>query len=735
MNIDLLASFPGAKKEGRGWSARCPAHDDHRASLSISTGETQPWLVKCHAGCSTEDIVTAAGLTMADLMKPHQDGTRKASISAVYRYYDEQGTHLYNVVRFDHPKDFRQQRADGVWSMEGVRRVLYQLPGLQGKSVVYAVEGERDADRLRAKGIDATTSPGGACKWKPEFTDQLKNAGVQQVVILPDADDPGRRHAQQVAESCHASGLHVKVVELPGLPEAGDVSDWLTAGHTTAELFALVEASAPYAGVVVTAPTAIAEPQENLPADQWPQPLDERAFHGVIGELVRLVEPHTEADPAALLVQALSMLGNIVGPLPHCFAGGARHAMVINAVLVGLTSKGRKGTSYNSIATPLSTVDETLRDADRVVSGLSSGEGLIWSVRDPVMKGTDVVDPGIADKRKLVVEGEFASVLKNMMREGNILSSVVRQTWDSGTLGTLTKTNQAKATDAHISIIGHVTGDELRRYLSATEAGNGFGNRFLWVCTKRSKLLPEGGELHRVDFGPIVRQLRAVVDFARQVGELQRDGEAKAFWAEIYADLSEGQRGMFGAMTSRAEAQVMRLSCLYAIADLSPMVTKDHLQAALSVWRYCEDSARFIFGSSLGDPVADELDQALARAGHEGLTRTSIRDLFGRNRSSNDVSRALTLLLEHGRVNRAEDRSQPGRPVERWTHISYDINDKSRSGKVRGGGYVVGRNADAEKNPSSTNDINDITPSYGDSDQLRHTTKVDTATQEDSWTI
>jgi Protein of unknown function (DUF3987) len=411
-------------------------------------------------------------------------------------------------------------------------------------------------------------------------------------------------------------------------------------------------------------------PAQTVTAPEWPAPLEPLAFHGVIGDLVRAVEPHTEADPAALLVQALVAIGNILGPRPHFVAEGSRHRLVLYVVLVGLTSKGRKGSSWNTIKSVLRAIDDRLDDPTRVVSGLSSGEGLIAAVRDPVMQG-DVEDPGVLDKRLLVVESEFARVLKTQTRDGNTLSATIRENWDSGDLGTLTKNQRMKATGAHISLIGHITKDELRRYLTATESGNGFGNRFLWVCAKRSKILPEGGELHRVDFGSVVRRLSAVISHAREMVELKRDPDARVLWADVYPALSEGAPGMFGAMTSRAEAQVMRLACLYALGDMSYVVGADHLRAALAVWRYCEESARFLFGASLGDPVADELDEALLRAGVDGLTRTDIRDIFGRNRNSTDVGRALNLLLEHGRIQRYVEPNPTGRPTEHWYHLSF----------------------------------------------------------------
>src|SRR5262249_19238746 len=162
--------------------------------------------------------------------------------------------------------------------------------------------------------------------------------------------------------------------------------------------------------------------------------------------------------------------------------------------LLGRTSKGRKGSSWGHIFRLLQEAEEQFA-ADRVQSGLSSGEGLIWAVRDPIEKQekvkergqparyeTVVADPGIEDKRLLVFEPEYANVLKQTERQGNTLSTTIRQAWESGSLRSLTKNSPARATGAHVSLVGHCTIDELRRYLSTTEAANGFGNRHLWVC-------------------------------------------------------------------------------------------------------------------------------------------------------------------------------------------------------------------------------------------------------------
>jgi hypothetical protein len=365
------------------------------------------------------------------------------------------------------------------------------------------------------------------------------------------------------------------------------------------------------------------------PGANWPEPPKEEAFYGLAGEWVGMVEPHTEADPAALLIQFLVAFGNLIGRGPYAIGDGAQHFTNLFAVIVGQTSKARKGTSWRHVNAILSKIDETWASA-RVTSGLSSGEGLIWAVRDE-KKGfgknaggqereEQIIDPGVHDKRLLVVEGEFARVLQVGDRHGNILSAVLRDAWDTGELSSMTKNTPDRASAAHISIIGHITRDELRRYLSSTEAGNGFANRFLWVCARRTKCLPHGGRLDQMDFSGLVLRLQNAVKFARTVEKVEQDPVAYALWEKVYPGLSEGHPGLFGAVTSRGEAQVLRLSSLYALLDCSEVVRAEHLMAALAVWEYCEASARFIFGTSLGDATADDILRAL-RGRPEGMTR------------------------------------------------------------------------------------------------------------------
>ena len=217
----------------------------------------------------------------------------------------------------------------------------------------------------------------------------------------------------------------------------------------------------------------------------WPT-MDEAAYYGLVGEVVRIIEPHTESDPVGILLGFLTTFGNIVGNNSYYQVESDRHHANLFIVQVGTSAKGRKGTASGRVKDITKLADEAWFDA-RTASGLSSGEGLINAVRDKVQKWDakaqqfEVVDPGIADKRLLVTEPEFAGALSAMERHGNTLSPVIRNAWDGQVLQTLTKTSPLKATGAHVSIIAHIPEDEARARLTRTEMANGFANRFLFV--------------------------------------------------------------------------------------------------------------------------------------------------------------------------------------------------------------------------------------------------------------
>lgn len=296
-------------------------------------------------------------------------------------------------------------------------------------------------------------------------------------------------------------------------------------------------------------------------------------------------------------------------------------------------------------------------------------------VRDPVTKlvkdkksGTmeEVVDEGVQDKRLLVIEPEFAAVTRVVARQGNNLTSTIREAWDIGNLSTLTRHDPITATGAHIAIIGHVTADELRAELTHTDTANGFANRFLFLCVKRSKCLPFGGEdLPESVVTDFARRLERAGSAARRVGRVKMTEAARRDWERVYPRLSEAMPGLFGAATARAEAQVVRLAMIYALLDEKAQIDVPHLLAALAVWEYAEASALQVFGESLGDPVADGILRAVRAAGKDGMTRTQISGLFHRNYPAGRIEAALDLLA---RLNLAkkDPKDTGGRPSEVW---------------------------------------------------------------------
>jgi hypothetical protein len=394
--------------------------------------------------------------------------------------------------------------------------------------------------------------------------------------------------------------------------------------------------------------------------------LDPAALYGVAGKVVGNILPHTEADEAALLLHLLAGYGSIVGRRAHCKADGAKHYANLFFACVGATAKGRKGTSWNQIRGILERVDQDWAQ-NRIQGGLSSGEGLIaaaacWGVTAPDP------DTPVEDKRLFIVQSEFASTLKVMTREGNTLSPTIRDAWDTGSFQVMVKRDPVKYDGAHITIVGHITCEELRRYLTLTESANGFANRFLWARSERSKCLPEAQPLSEEAMTYLAELLRPAVDFGRKVDLLQRDVEATKLWAEVYPELSEGQLNMFGAVTSRAEAQVLRLSMLYALLDCSIEIRRPHLEAALAVWEYCEQTAWWIFGARVGDSTADKIRQVLGTC-PEGMTRNEIMDYFNRHKSSQEIGRALALLLNEGHVYFVDSQNTGGRQAQIWKAV------------------------------------------------------------------
>src|SRR5580658_7510264 len=376
------------------------------------------------------------------------------------------------------------------------------------------------------------------------------------------------------------------------------------------------------------------EPDPDPPPrpDQAPQPsfapphlaanpvLGEAALHGLAGIAVRTIAPHSEAHPAAILLQLLAAFGNAVGPAPHCMVDATRHGLNLFVVLVGDSSKARKGTSWNQIRRLFDEVDRPWV-TERVTTARLTPSALIYALRD---------QQPATDRRLLALSEEFAAVLQSLRRAKGHLSPLLRCAWDSGDLHSLGGLHPVQATGTHISLIAHITQRELAENIHPTEAHNGFANRCLWTAVQRSQCLPEGGNLDAHEISAVAAELRRALDWVGDTHTLRlvRDDQARALWHDRYPALSQVRPGLYGAATSRAEAQVLRLSALYALLDCSPIIGLPHLQAALAVWDYCSASASLFFGTSTGDHTTDRILEAINASTAGCLSRMQITALF-----------------------------------------------------------------------------------------------------------
>ncbi len=402
-----------------------------------------------------------------------------------------------------------------------------------------------------------------------------------------------------------------------------------------------------------TAPDPLTLP----PPPGWPDPPRPAAYQGLAGAVVEAIAPHTEADPVAILAQLLVAAGSAIGRGAHVAVEATRHHPNEFVVLVGDSAKARKGSSWDHVARLMVRAQPGF--ASRCATGLSSGEGLVWALRDP-----DGTDPGARDHRLLVVEPEFAAVLKATARDVNTLSPVLRSAWDGRPLALLTRTAPARASAPHLSVIGHITAAELGHHVSGLEVANGLLNRFLFVACRRVRLLPEGGHPDPLAATGIDVQLAAHLATAAQRGRMRFSDAARTAWWDAYRRLAEPVEGIIGGLLARAEAHVLRLALLYSLVDGAASLGLAHLEAALALWDYAAASVAWVFGDVTGDTLADTIRLALA-SHPEGMTRTEIRDHLGRNRSGADIDAALAALARTDKA-RAQRLVTAGRPAVLW---------------------------------------------------------------------
>lgn len=356
------------------------------------------------------------------------------------------------------------------------------------------------------------------------------------------------------------------------------------------------------------------------------------------------------------------MAGVAVGRNPHLKVGNDRHPLLIWPLLLGRTGSGRKGAAT-------STAEVFFRAAldgeypTWAVSGLSSGEGLIERLRD----GDGDKDKGISDKRLIVTETEFGTVMSRAARDGSTLAEVCRQAWNGEALSVLNR-KHLFASWSHVAVTGHVTPRDFRRRLTSTDLAAGTYNRYLPLYVERSKRLaiPKGADQKEVS--DHAAKLRKAVGKARLQTRVKLGAEAEAMWcAELYDEFTaaDDEELAWAEFTRRAAPYCLRIAALYGVLDGRAEISKADLTAAAALVRYSIASARYVLGDLLRDPRMDRLVREITAAGQTGLTRSQVSALFGRNLPAAQLGELLDELVSGGAYEVIEIASG-GRPAQAY---------------------------------------------------------------------
>jgi len=387
-------------------------------------------------------------------------------------------------------------------------------------------------------------------------------------------------------------------------------------------------------------------------------------YAGVLGDITAAAAPTTEADPVGIYASLLAGVGVLIGPGPHVRVGNTRHPLLIWPLLLGRTGSGRKGEATGTAEIFLRKAAPDLADR-RTVTGLSSGEGLIERIRD-----SEDGEKDRSDKRLLVIEPEFTSVMARSKREGSTLAAVQRQAWDGRALSVLNR-QQLRASASHVAIIGHITPQEFRLRLADADMTGGTYNRYLPVFVERSQRLPipEGVSEHTVE--TLSTKLYDGIAAARDVGQIQLGREATQVWTgTLYDEFTEAddEDRAEAEFTRRAAPYCLRVAGLLAALEGRGLVGPADLGAAAALIRYSIASAKFVLDRQARNPRLDRIRRAIDAAGADGLSRSAVSALFSRNLPRPALEELLAELISGDEYEESLTATR-GRPAQTYRRV------------------------------------------------------------------
>jgi hypothetical protein len=396
-----------------------------------------------------------------------------------------------------------------------------------------------------------------------------------------------------------------------------------------------------------------------------------QVWQSVAGNFVADLHGKTEASPMALLPTFLAVLGGLAIN-PHAQHEATKHPLLIWPVIIGTSSKARKGQSLDLVMSAFQ------QSADGYIptpqSGITSGEGLIHAIRDAktdkdgnilLNRNGEPIDEGVQDKRLLLVLPEFATLLQVMGRNGNTTSGNARVAWDGKALQNLNKNSPEKVTKPHITIIAHTTPSELRELYNPREMSNGLGNRFNYFLADRAGKVPSP-DIYVPSDG-LKADIKKVVQFSTHAQLIQRSAEAEEYWASKYAELSEEASGLVGAMHARDEAYAMRYSCLHALMRCSNTVEIQDIEAALDLIIYNEATLKYQFEATDFDPDIPKLIAAINASPERELSRSEIhKNVFKGHKAASALDDMKLKCVELGAIT-VRKESTKGNDAEIWS--------------------------------------------------------------------